>query len=731
MISLRNFLAGAVSVAALFAADRPWQQIVVPTASEAASRFATPPAEYSPTVWWGWDGPITEEVITRDLDGFLARGVRTVTIEPGYKMDNAPYLSPAWFQLIRTAVQQARKRDMRVWLVDEGKYPSGFAGGKFAAEHPELGMQALVIAERIPVAEGETLQRKLSPATVGALALNQQDNTSRRLDTRSGELSWKAPEGKWQVLLVEHRFKSAPTRSVNNPTRGKDDKASLMDYLDPAATRQFLAYTHEQYAKVVGDEFGKTILGFRGDEPDYSIGGIPWTPAVFDEFQRRKGYDVRPYAASFLAPALTPALNEDERRAKADYWDVWSALFRDAFFQPQAEWCARHNMEYLVHLNHEEAMMQLVRSEGDFFRAMRPVQIPGIDVIWNQIWPDKIADFPKYASSAAHIYGRPRAFTESFAAFNPAPTLDQARWVLNQQLVRGINMVEIMFTPSSAASGRFAMRGWMGDDGFPDLAAWIGRASYLLSMGRPAAQIAVYHPVMSMWMGEAGANQAALTVMRQLLERQRDFDFVDDDSLADSLTLDKGIGKGIGKGMGKGVLRSASGNEYRAVIVPGATAISRAALDRLRAFAKSGGRVVFVGKTPTLVVETSFLKAVPPGDLGWATAEPTVQLTPAVLAALPAPDVTLSPAAPAVKYLHRRWRDADCYFFFNESPRPQPLDAALAGSGAVQSWDAATGKISNTVANVSGKGAVRLHMNLAPNESRFVVIGTAEAAEAR
>jgi hypothetical protein len=659
---------------------------------------------------------MTERVITRDLDGFLARGVRAVTIEPGYKMDNAPYLSPAWFQTIKIAVQAARKRDMRIWLVDDGKYPSGFAGGKFSSEHPELGMQALVAAERIPVAAGETLRRKLSAETVGALALNQQDNTSRRIDLVSGELNWQAPEGKWQVLLVEHRFRSAPTRSVNNPTKGKDEKASLMDYLDPAATRQFLAYTHEQYAKVVGDEFGKTILGFRGDEPDYSVAGIPWTPAIFDEFQRRKGYDVRPYAASFFAPALT----EEERRAKADYWDVWSALFRDAFFQPQAEWCARHNMEYLVHLNHEEAMMQLVRSEGDFFRAMRPVQMPGIDTIWNQIWPDKVADFPKYASSAAHLFGRPRAFTESFASYNPAPTLDQARWVLNQQFVRGINMVEIMFTPSSAAGGPFAMRGWMADNGFPNFAAWIGRAGYLLSMGRPTAQIAVYHPAMSMWLGEAGANQAALTVMKLLLEQQRDFDFVDDDSLALSLTLDKGG------------LRSASGNEYRAVIVPEATAISRASLDRLRAFAKSGGRVVFLGKRPSMVVDPSFLKAVPPGDLSWATAEPAVKLTPAVLAALPAPDVTLSPASPAVKYLHRHWRDADCYFFFNESPQPQPVGATLSGSGPVQTWDAATGQISNLFATVAGKGAVRFHLNMAPYESRFVVVsGAPETAKAR
>ena len=51
----------------------------------------------------------------------------------------------------------------------------------------------------------------------------------------------------------------------------------------------------------------------------------------------------------------------------------------------QADWCAANNLEYLVHLNHEELMLNLshgedlIRNEGDFFRDMRHVPIPGID----------------------------------------------------------------------------------------------------------------------------------------------------------------------------------------------------------------------------------------------------------------------------------------------------------------------------------------------------------------
>jgi hypothetical protein len=397
--------------------------------------------------------PITAEVISRDLDAFLARGIRVVTIEAGYGMKD-PYLSTGWFETIKLAVEQARQRGMRVWLVDEGKCPSGFAGGKFSTERPDLRMQGLLVAERIPAASGETVCRQLPAETVGAIAINQADKSTRRLEVRSGQLQWKAPEGKWEVLIVQHQFRTSVTRAVNNPSRGKDDKNSLCGYLNPAATRQFLEFTHEQYTKYVGAEFGKTILGFRGDEPDFAY--TPWTPALPEEFERRKDYDVRPYLASFFAPQLT----EEVRRVKADYWDVWSDLFGENFFRVQADWCAAHNLEYLVHLNHEDQMMGLVRSEGDFFKAMRYVQMPGIDTIWNQIWPDHVADFPKYASSAAHLFGRPRAFSESFAAYRTAPTVEQARWVINQQLVRGINMLEVMFVPASS-NGQSGLSGWM------------------------------------------------------------------------------------------------------------------------------------------------------------------------------------------------------------------------------------------------------------------------------
>ena len=145
---------------------------------------------------------------------------------------------------------------------------------------------------------------------------------------------------------------------------------------------------------------------------------------------------------------------EDARRAKADYWDVWSDLFGQNYFKMLADWCAANNVEYIVHLDKDDSNPTFVRSGGDFFKNMRYVGIPGIDVIWAQIWFDHEADYPKMASSAAHLFGKPHAFTESFAAFYNPVDVPTAKWVIDYQLVRGINLIQVMFMSASSGGGR-------------------------------------------------------------------------------------------------------------------------------------------------------------------------------------------------------------------------------------------------------------------------------------
>jgi len=705
---------------------------------EVATQWLSPTSEFGPEPYYGLNGSVSLEQVRRDLDTLHGLGFRAVAVQAGFGMPFA-YLSPGYFAFFRSFVDEAKKRDMRLWIVDDAGYPSGFAGGKFSALTPELRMQALEVWQKIPVAVGTTLRMDL-PATVVSAAAVDQSGMAIPVPLNANRLEWTAPAGTWTLLLVDHEYRTSPTRSDTNMQRVKDTSQSLEDYLDPAATQQYLSFTHEQYKKSVGSEFGKTILGFRGDEPDYSISGLPWTAKFFERFVALKGYDVQPYAALFVQnpsrrdPGIAIHLTEEQSRIKADYYDVFSQMFAAGFFDPLAEWCTANHLQYQIHLNHEEMEMDLVRSEGSFFRDMRKVQVPGIDVIWHQIWKDTISDFPRLASSTAHLYGRPQTFTESFAAYRPDPDVEMARYILNEQFVRGVNLVETMYFPATS-TGPKPPPSYMGEAGFPQLLTYVRRMSYLMTVGRPDASVVLLLPTSSLWLGRQDADAEFVSAERLLSEHQVDFDVVDEDALAREL-------KAL-----PGEFETRSGNRYRTVIVPAAYQLSVEAVDRLKMFGKGGGKVVLLGGAPRWISGTSLREArsAAASDFSWATVidatllptptppafPPTEPLQPqmipagvmeAIAAAIQNPSVQSSVSDTALRVMKRRWRDADVYLFFNEGATPIDHSVTLSGNGrTAEVWDAETGRVA-ALAQKHMAGHATVQLRLQPYQTAFVVL---------
>jgi hypothetical protein len=732
----------------------------MPTAAEVERVWKAPPPEYGPEPYYGLNGLVDREVLARDLDKAVQLGFHAVTVQPG-RGNKEPYLSPEYFQMFKVLVEEAKKRDLRVWIIDDAGYPSGFAGGLISTQKPELRMQALTIAQTLPVKGGETLKQAVGPDTVAATATNASgERVAVPID--NGAIAWTAPTGAdWTVRVVDHAFRTSPTASATNLTHQKDTTQSVEDYMDPAATMAWIQFTHEGYYKAMPEEFGKTIIGFRGDEPDYSIAGLPWTPKFFERFEQAKGYDVRPYVVAMLMASggrgETPVkLTDAELRAKADYYDVFSQMFAAGFFQVQGEWCAAHGVEYQVHLNHEEMEMQLVRSEGDFMRDMKYVEVPGIDAIWHQIWTDTIADYPRLASSAAHVYGHPRSFTESFGAYRPAPDLAMARYVLNEQIVRGITLTEGMsygassgpmgpppaVAPAAGASGAVAasprprVPAAMADPGWPGLMDYIRRLTYVMAMGRPGAEVALYLPSSSLWLGDAASDVAYVSTERMLAERQIDFDIIGLDALATDLKA------------GPGVFETMSGNKYRVVILPSLAVLSEVELARLRAFAKGGGKVLFLGRTPTMISRKTILdaRAATASDFTWATVETSAQLPPtptppgqppaappepmvvpaaietALNAVVSAREVELDSADPALKVMTRRLKDASVYLFFNESAQKIEHTVTLKGTRkSAEVWDPQTGIVSKA-ASTQARSGVMVKVGLKPYETELLVV---------
>ncbi len=747
MNHLRKVILSFLSLAGFAVQVRAEHPLTNPTVADLARRFSSPPSEYSSQVTWGWSGVITREVLARDLDKLKAMNIQQAWVEPG-RNPEAPYLSPAYFENVKIGVEEAKKRGMHLWFDDDGGYPSGFAGGKISTQRPDLAMKALAKPEQFPVAPGEVFTRKLDEKTICAVAVNLDTGATQLLAPVSGQLNWTAPAtGRWAVGIASWQFRSGVTRSSNNKSGAKDNEHSLMDYLSPEANRVFAQWTFDAYEKAVGAEFGKTFLGFRGDEASYNFN--PWTPDFPTEFQKRKGYDLRPYLPAVAAieighdranaAPVTGSLDV-AHRVYADYCDVWSDLFGGNFFGGGAVWCAAHGLEMQTHIEHEEILPQLAIANGDYFKCMRGIQIPGIDVIWHQIWHDVVADFPKLASSSAHLNGRPLSMSESFAAMTgrfPTPDLEEVGWILHHQIVLGITHFEYMFMPASTPRTRppgggaspaanpaqptaALVRGaapagyrYLEDPKFPELALAINRTTYVLAQGRPAAQIGVYIPSSSFWFGDTATNASFLAIVHSLLEHQRDIDFVDDGALAKTLKV---------KG---GALINVSGQGYRAIVVPPTVAISQAALDRLRAFAKAGGKVIFMGGPPRLVMDRNFLTATAPGEVGWAVTEPSAEITAEVLATLPAPDVALDQPVSALKYNHRHLKNGEVYYLFNEGDAPLSLKATLANNGTArkaESWDARTGTIAPIPSVVFASGQTILPLELAPWETKLVVL---------
>jgi hypothetical protein len=268
----------------------------------------------------------------------------------------------------------------------------------------------------------------------------------------------------------------------------------------------------------------------------------------------------------------------------------------------------------------------------------------------------------------------------------------------------------------------------------------VRRMSYLLSMGEPAASVALLIPSSSMWLGDASSDTAFVSTERLLSEHQIDFDIVNEDALATDLKT------------GHGTFETMSGNQYRTVILPSAAVLSQAALDRLRTFASGGGKVLFLGRTPALIAGRTILdaRASTPADFAFATVETAAQLpatptppayppatppapqviAPAILQAVTSvvgkQDVWLSTPDTALRCMTRRLKDSSVYLFLNESDAPISDSVNFRNEGEnsrqlVEAWDPATGAVTSAV-STRARGTMSMQLKLKPYETRVLMV---------
>ena len=624
--------------------------------------LADPDVIHWPGLFWFWNDVLEREALFRQLRDMDSVGAKNIWILPvpadfrpnSMKTNLQPeYLSKEYLAILDDLVVEMRRRGMKLWLYDEGGWPSGGNCGRIVREHPAWARQTLAKRDVVPGELDRVPDDCIAAFQPGGNGGGRRLGPGERLDAGHGAELYFARLGHETALVP-----------------------SYPDLLNPEVTKTFIAGSHEAYKRVLGRHFGDTIPLVVSDEP--RVDNPPWTGDLADAFQAQKGYDIRD-----VLPAI---FREDEATAQVriDYFDWWSRRFAEAFFGQIQEWSARNGLWSIGHLGGEDLTIGSRKyGFGHVMRVLRKYDIPGVDTIWKQLHPGRkavlpvhwdtvegslpVADnhhFPKYASSVAHQRGTPWSWTESFSAYGCALTLEEMKWITDFQFVRGINLLisgQALLSTKGHYMGSIRPMFVRENPLFRHMDlyhAYTARLSYLLSLGRPAIRAALYFPVRDIWAGGAELDRVAASndaLARALLEHQCDFDMIDDDLLEDEATTAR-----------DGCLQ-AGPMRYDTVYVSRTRHMSDGSREKLDRFIGAGGRVYWV-------------------DNGDASGAPAGS-TPIELDELDArhvePLVDVRPANAGVRVCRRDLENGTLYFLTNEGTGVGKEDAVPSGATIV------------------------------------------------
>ncbi len=312
------------------------------------------------------------------------------------------------------------------------------------------------------------------------------------------------------------------------------------DLLNKKATEYFIEITHKKYASATR----KFTAAFT-DEPKAPLN--PFSKDLAEKYEQTYGESVLPYL-TLIEGKEKPT--EDNVHVLRRWYDLCSRIFCENYLLPCKKWANENGFAFTGHLDKDHSPLGCMNGGGNFnlMRALRCFDIPGIDVIWRQLYPEsKVTSrddmnayngfYPRYASSAAAHNGTKIAMSEIFGVAGPGLTYDMMRYTVGYQVVRGINV----FNPFNFPLGR---KGQLLAQELPVFTEnqpyyrYLGkfnryteRLSYIASLGKRVCETALYYPV-SDFQGGLDADATANTfdsLGRRLEYMTVDFDIVDDD----------------------------------------------------------------------------------------------------------------------------------------------------------------------------------------------------------
>jgi hypothetical protein len=412
-------------------------------------------------------------------------------------------------------------------------------------------------------------------ALVGYSAAGEIIDLTKRVAS-DGALDWVAPPGIWTIYGV---FLGWHGKLVERAAPGGE--GNVIDHFSRDAIQKYLTRFDAAFA-------GRSLAGLRAFfndsyEVDDADGQANGTLLLFDEFERRRGYDLRRYL-----PALFGSdASEVGTRIAADYRLTIAELLHDNFTLPWRDWARKRG-----------AMVrnQAHGSPGNLLDLYAASDIPETEG----------TEIPraKWASSAGHVAGRTLISAEAATWLGEhfRSTLADVRAAIDRFFVAGVNHIVYHGTAYSPrqepwpgwqfyASVAFNSRNsWWAD--FAALNQYVTRVQSFLQAGAPDHDVLVYYPFYDALAGAGGtrlahfgtANPAsggtAFEAAGETLERRGfTYDFISDRQLA-LLRVSSGT------------LVTSAGGSYKALVVPASRFIPLQTFERILELARNGAVVV-------------------------------------------------------------------------------------------------------------------------------------------
>ena len=695
--------------------------------------FQTPPDDARIMMRWWWFGPaVTKPEIERELRVMKEGGIGGVEVQPVYPLalddtaagiKNLPYLSDDFLEMLGFTAQKTKELGMRFdltlgsgWSFGGSQTPVNEAAGQLRVERVKVDANT----KRIPLPAMIPAEKLLGVYLVKTVGSATAENNLKELtDIRDDAVFLSEPSATAGGTTSEVVFIIAGKAGMQVKRPAVGAEGFMLNHLDKPSVENYLKYTGDRLFSA----FDKNNRPYSVFSDSLEVYNEDWTDDFLSEFQKRRGYDLKPYL-----PALIMDTGEKTADLRYDWGRTLTELFNDRFAKTVTDWAHRNGTKF--------------RSQN---YGIPPAAISSsayTDISDGEGAQWHVVRAARWASSANHIYGKNITSSETWTwlhspVFRATPLDLKAEADIH--FLQGINQLighGWAYTPPQIEypGWRFYAAGIYDEKNpwwivMPDLAKYLQRMSWLMRQGAQKNDVALYLPNADAYANFSAGKVHLIDAERELVGEKilpaifksgYNLDFFDDEML-------KNVGKVEKDNLDLGA------SKYRAVVLPGIERMPLESLKKLDEFVKNGGILIATRRMPTIApgFKTTAAEQNEFSEIArrlFSGANKNVKFAPTdeevgdALKNLLTPDAAITPADEAFGFVHRQTADADIYFVANTSNVKRNVEIAFrSGGNSAEIWDAMDGAVS--AANVKSQTAdtTNILLNFEPYQSRVVI----------